>query len=249
MSNYVDHVLALLPFEPAAHARLGGPPCTFVGHPLAEQISELRPNAEEARRRLADPPLLLVLPGSRRSEIRRLLAPFRATVDRVRERLGALDIVLPTVAHLAQEIRDATAGWPVPPRIVVDAADKRAAFRIARAALAASGTVTLELGLAGVPTVAAYRVAGIEALIARRLIRVPSVILVNLVLEENVVPEFLQQACRPDRLAEALLPLLADTPARRRQLAAFARLDDIMQIGRAAPSQKAAETIIALARR
>jgi lipid-A-disaccharide synthase len=132
---------------------------------------------------------------------------------------------------------------------VVDAAEKRAAFRTARVALAASGTVTLELALAGVPTVAAYRVAAIEAAILRRMINVPTVILANLVLDENVVPEFLQDAGTPERLAAALAPLLSDTPERRRQLAAFAKLDAIMQVGAARPSARAAEIVRAMAGR
>ena len=247
MRAYVDHVLALLPFEPAVHAQLGGPPCTFVGHPLAERIGELRPNAEEARRRVAEPPVVLVLPGSRRAEVRRLLGPFRAAIELVGSRLGTLELALPTVAHLADEIKASTADWPLPPRIIVDADEKRAAFRVARAALAASGTVTLELALAGIPTVAAYRVAAIEAAIVRRMVRVSSAILANLVLGENVVPEFFQEACTPERLAEALIPLIGDTPARRRQLDAFARLDTIMEIGTAFPSDRAAELVISLA--
>ena len=116
-------------------------------------------------------------------------------------------------------------------------------------ALAASGTVTLELALAAVPTVAAYRVSAWEAAIARRLIRVPSVILANLVIGENIVPELLQEECTPERLASALLPLLSDTPERKRQLEAFARLDDIMEIASARPSRRAAEIVLAMAQR
>ena len=247
MRGYVDRVLALLPFEPAVHERLGGPPCTYVGHPLAETVQALRPNAVEAQRRAADPPLLLVLPGSRRSEIRRLAAPFGETIERLHASNGPLEIVLPTLPHLALEIEAITASWKVRPRLLVDPAEKQAAFRVARAALAASGTVTLELALARIPTVAAYRTAAIEALILRQLIRVHSVILANLVLGENIVPEFLQEDCTPDRLAAALAPLLHDSPERRRQMDAFARLDTIMQIGVMNPSVKAAEAVIDLA--
>lgn len=248
MRAYVDHVLALLPFEPEAHARLGGPSCSFVGHPLAERIAELRPDGDEAARRNADPPRLLVLPGSRRSELRRLLAPFGAAVDAVRARAGALEVVIPTVPHLERELVEATAGWTTKPAVVADPAAKRAAFRTARAALAASGTVTLELALAGVPTVAAYRVAKLDEIILRRMVTVPSVILANLVLGEKVVPEFLQQDCTADRLAEALFPLLCDSPARRRQVEAFARLDGIMEIGRSFPSERAADIVLSFAR-
>jgi lipid-A-disaccharide synthase len=248
MRAYVDRVLALLPFEPAAHARLGGPPCTYVGHPLIDEIAELRPGAADAARRAATPPVVLMLPGSRRGEIRRLLAVFAETLAKVRARVGPIEVVLPTVGALAEAIRTEVADWPIQPRIVVEPAEKRAAFRIARAALAKSGTVTLELAFAGIPMVAAYRVSAIEAAVARRVLRVPSVILVNLVLGENVVPELLQEGCTPARLADALVPLLEDGPARRAQLDAFARLDAIMKIGEARPAESAATLVLDLAR-
>ena len=135
------------------------------------------------------------------------------------------------------------------PRIVVETAEKQAAFRIARAALAKSGTVTLELALAGVPTVGAYRVSWLEAVVGRRLIKVSSVILANLVLGENVVPEFIQEACTAENLAAALVPLFGDTPERRRQVEAFSRLDAIMEIGSQAPAARAAEIVLDAARR
>ena len=249
MRRYIDHVLALLPFEPDVHAKLGGPPCSYVGHPLIEQVTELRPNTDEARRRFAEPPVLLVLPGSRRGEIKRLLEPFQKTVERLAKQIWPLDIVIPTTPHLADVVTRETAAWPLRPRIVVKRQERHAAFRIARAALAKSGTVTLELAVAGVPMVTAYRVSGIEAMIARRVIRVPSVILANLVLGENVVPEFIQEDCTPEKLVDALAPLLSKTPERQRQVAAFARLDGIMQIGKVAPASRAAEIVLAAARR
>lgn len=250
MRGYIDCVLAILPFEPAVHVRLGGPPCIYVGHPLIEQLSVLRPNAEEAKRRRADPPLVLVLPGSRSSEIRRLLAIFGAAAARLAGRCGPLELVLPTVPHLLETVRAGVSDWPVKPRIVVEVAEKWAAFRGARMALAASGTVTLELALAGVPTVAAYRVTLLEEMVARFIrlgSRLPSVILANLVIGENVVPEFLQRDCTPHALAAALAPLIADTPERARQSAAFARLDDIMAVAEA-PSDKAAAIVLDVAR-
>jgi lipid-A-disaccharide synthase len=247
MRGYVDHVLALLPFEPKAHDALGGPQCTFVGHPLGESIDSLRPNAQEARRRLADPPLVLMLPGSRRSEIARMLPIFAKATDLLVQRQGPIELVLPTVPHFADSITAAASTWGVQARIVVDPEGKLAAFRTARAALAKSGTVTLELALAHVPMVAAYKLSEFEAVLARRLINVPSVILANLALGENVVPEFLQRDCTPDALANALAPLLADTPERRRQIDAFTRLDAIMRIGEAKPSQEAARVVIDLA--
>jgi lipid-A-disaccharide synthase len=244
MRAYVDHVLALLPFEPAAHAKLGGPPCDFVGHPLASEVERLRPSARDAERRAATPPLVLVLPGSRTGEIRRHLSVFGEAMALLTQRCGPIEAVLPTTLHLEKRVRSATADWPVPPRVVVEAEDKWAAFRQARAALAASGTVTLELALAGVPTVVAYRVPLVEEAIARLLIKVPSIVLANLVLGENVMPELLQRQVAPEPLVAALAPLFADTPERRRQLDAFARLDQVMKIGAANPSEAAAQIVL-----
>ncbi|HZL30037.1 MAG TPA: lipid-A-disaccharide synthase [Pseudolabrys sp.] len=248
MRAYVDRVLALLPFEPAAMQRLHGPPTDFVGHPLGECVDELRPNADEAVRRMSDPPLLLVLPGSRSSEIRRMAPVFGVALTQVAEKAGPIDVVVPAVPRLLGAVEAAVRSWPVSRkltvRIVTDAGEKNAAFRRARAALTKSGTATLELALAGVPMVAAYKVPLPEELVARLLIRTPSFILANLALGENVVPEFLQHFCTPQALADALLPLLTDTPARRRQIEAFARLDRLMDIGGPPPSDRAAALVL-----
>ncbi|MES1155439.1 MAG: lipid-A-disaccharide synthase [Pseudorhodoplanes sp.] len=249
MRRYIDHVLALLPFEPEIHRKLGGPPCTYVGHPLVEQVGELRPNADEERRRNASPPLLLVLPGSRKSEIKRLAEPFQRAVERIAKQVWPIDIVIPTTSHLSDSVIRETANWPLRPQIVVKREDRRSAFRRARVALAKSGTVTLELAISGVPMVTAYKASRLEAVMARRLITAPSAILANLVLGENVVPEFIQETCTPQKLADALLPLFSDSPERRRQVEAFGRLDAVMEIGKAEPARHAAEIVLAEAAR
>ncbi|WP_460450970.1 lipid-A-disaccharide synthase [Alsobacter sp. SYSU BS001988] len=244
MRAYVDHVLALLPFEPEAHRRLGGPDCTYVGHPLIERLDELRPTPAEAARRAQSPPILLVLPGSRRSEIARLLEPFGEALALLAQRGLAFEAVLPAVSHLADSIRAAVAAWPLQPRIVLGERAKYEAFRTARAALAASGTVTLELALSGVPMVVAYRVSRLEEQL-KHLIKAPSIVLPNLILEDNAVPELLQRDSAPDRLAEALAPLLGETDARRAQQAAFGRLDGLMTLPDGdAPSRRAAQVIL-----
>jgi lipid-A-disaccharide synthase len=246
MLGYVDHVLALLPFEPEAYQRLHGPPCSYVGHPLLEQIELLRPDADEQRRRDGQPPVLLVLPGSRRGELSHHMVVFGET-------LGLLDLpfepVLPTMPHLQDVVREGVKNWPVQPRIIVGEQEKKAAFRSAHAALVKSGTVTLELALADVPMVAAYRVGAIEAVILRRAIQGSSVILANLVIGENVVPEFLQEDCTPAKLSAALRDILSHSPLRRRQTEAFAKIDAIMSTGGQPPSARAADIVLAAMRK
>jgi lipid-A-disaccharide synthase len=242
MRSYVDHVLALLPFEPDAHRRLSGPPTTYVGHPLIERLDDLRPAAGE-RPRLSDGPVrLLVLPGSRRSEVSRLMEPFGQALSVLNTTGIALEVTIPAVERLAGEIAERGKSWTVPVSIVRGEEAKWAAFRSAQVALAASGTVTLELALSGIPMVVAYKVTPLEWFL-RFLVTVPSVVLANLVLRDNIVPEFLQEACTGERLANALLPLMRDTPARSRQVAAFARLDELMTIGDETPSGRAARII------
>jgi lipid-A-disaccharide synthase len=249
MRAYVDHVLALLPFEPEEYRRLNGPPCSYVGHPLIEQIGLLRPGLEEQKRRDQAPPVVLVLPGSRRSEIRHHMAIFGETLGRLQAEGVAFELILPTMPHLQETVAEGLKSWKVAPRVAIGEQEKRAAFRIARAALAKSGTVTLELAIAGVPMVTAYRGGAVEAWIVRRAIKVNSVILANLVVGENVVPEFLQQDCTPEKLSPALRDVLDDTPLRRRQVEAFATIDKIMSTGNQPPSVRAADIVLATMRK
>jgi len=249
MLTYVDHVLAVLPFEPEAYRRLRGPPCSYVGHPLTEQLASLRPGPEERQRRDAPPPVLLVLPGSRRSEIRHHMAVFGQALARLRDEGVAFELVLPTMPHLQGAVAEALKAWPVQPRVVIGEKEKREVFRIAHAALAKSGTVTLELALSGVPMVTAYRTSAVEAMVFRRVLNVSSVILANLVIGENVIPEFLQEDCTPEKLAQALREVLGDSALRRQQIEAFAKIDQIMSTGNAPPSARAADIVLATMRK
>ena len=244
MRAYVDCVLGLLPFEPEAYVRLEGPPCVYVGHPLIERLGELRPNEDEARRRTAEPPIVAVLPGSRRSEIRRLMDDFGGALNALREAVGPFTPILPTLPHIEDEVRARAALWPLTPRIVLGEAQKYEAFRTARAALAASGTVTLELALAGVPTVGAYKVSLIEEQL-KHLIKVPSILLPNLVLGDRSVPEKLQKDCNPEALAAALTAIVRDGPERQAQIDSLARLDGLMRLDDGgAPSAHAARAVM-----
>ncbi|MGH6815394.1 MAG: lipid-A-disaccharide synthase [Hyphomicrobiaceae bacterium] len=247
MTRYIDHVLALLPFEPAEYTRLGGPPCTYVGHPLIERFAwftALDPAPLAARLALRPGrPVVVVLPGSRSSEVTRLMAPFGAALDLLRARGHDVEAIVPAVAHVRPLIERALVSWRVRPYIVTDEDDKFRAFKLARAALAASGTVTLELALLGTPMVVAYRVDAIAAPF-RFLIKVPSIVLANLVLGETVFPECVQEACEPVRLADALTLLLGNTPERARQLAACARIPGRLRLPAGTPSDAAADIVL-----
>ena len=247
MRRYVDHLLALLPFEPAAHARLGGPATTYVGHPLIERLDWLEGlDAEELEQRLGLQPgraVLVVLPGSRSSEVSRLLVPFGETVSLLRERGHELEVVIPVVSSVRSLVEEAVAGWPLKPHLVSGDEDKFKAFKLARAALAASGTVTLELALAGTPMVVGYKVDAVAANL-RFLVKVPSVVLANLVLDETVFPEFIQEACEPTILAGAVEALFNDTAERKAQLEALGRIAGKMQIDGPSPSEAAADVVV-----
>lgn len=247
MRPHVDHLMAILPFEPEVHRRLGGPPTTFVGHPVSERLPVLRGERRDGRA-ASGRPVLLVLPGSRASEIRRLMDRFGQAVGLVASARPGIEIILPAVPALADEIRARAAEWPVAPHIVVGEEEKLAAFRRADAALAASGTVTLELALAGVPMVVAYRVDPFLRIL-KPLLMARSVVLANLISGENAIPEFLDSRATPPNLAAALLPLLSDTPERQRQLASFAELERRMDLGGAVPSDRAAAIVVDAMRR
>jgi len=249
MKAYVDHVLALLPFEPEAYKRLDGPPCTYVGHPLIERLAELRPNREEQAARDGERPLILVLPGSRSGEVARLTDIFGATLQRLATAIGPLDTVLPTVPRHAAHLTEATASWPHKPRIVSDEAEKFAAFRRARGALAASGTVTLELALSQIPMIGAYRFPAWEAFLARRLVKAPFFLLPNLIVGRRAVPELFQEEVTPENLAAILTPLLGETPERAGQMQAFDEIDRRMQVVGETPSQRAARIVLETIRR
>nr|WP_321456925.1 lipid-A-disaccharide synthase [uncultured Cohaesibacter sp.] len=241
MARYVDHVLALLPFEVAAHKELSGPPCSYVGHPLIERLDVLRP-AEGERGSISEP-VLLVLPGSRRSEVSRLLVEFGTVVSIAKERHPNLRVILPAVSHLRGLIDEGLKSWAFQPEVVEGEDAKFAAFRKAHAALAASGTVTLELGLAGIPMVVAYKVDWITRQF-KWLLTAHSIVLTNLVLGHNAIPEFLDDAANADTLSEHLMPLLEDSPERAAQESALRELDEKMTLPDETPSQRVARIVL-----
>jgi lipid-A-disaccharide synthase len=248
MRHYVDHVLALLPFEPEAHRQLRGPPCTYVGHPLIERLHWIAAlDTAPLAKRLALPPgtaLLVVLPGSRPSEVKRLMQPFGDTLSRVIERGRKFEVAIPVVESVRGLVEQNLPAWPKQPVLLEGEEDKFRAFKLARAALAASGTVTLELAAAGTPMVVAYKVDAVMAPMLRRMIKAHSIVLANLVLGENAFPELIQERCTGVKLADALAPILDESPARAKQLAALARIPERLRLPRGTPSEAAADIVL-----
>ena len=238
MARVIDHVLALLPFEPP-YMTAAGMTCDFVGHPVVAE-----PLATEAERHLMDGtrPLLVALPGSRRGEVTRLAPVIGETLRRIVKIFPSLRVALPTVPHIAGLVRDLTRDWPVPPQIIEDPALKRAAFAAADVALAASGTVSLELAAAHLPMVIAYRMHPVTFWLTKRALKIDTVTLVNLVSETRTVPEFVGPRCTPDLIAPAVLALLQN---RHAQDAAMTLTMQRLGQGGAPPGLRAARSVLA----
>jgi lipid-A-disaccharide synthase len=185
------------------------------------------------------------MPGSRKGELQRMLGIFERAAALIAQGNPAVEFVMPAVSAHAEHLARQVATWPVPVRVVSEQTERDSAFRSARAALVKSGTGTLELAVAGIPMVATYWIGAIEGLLAYPFINVSSIILANLVLGENVIPQLVQYNGTPAKLAAATLDIIRDGPARERQLEAFKRLDDVMEIGRARPSERAADIVLA----
>ncbi len=230
MRPYVDHVLAVLPFEPEAMRSLGGPPTTYVGHRLvADADVQAVRDAQKARPAAAGrrPATCLLLPGSRGSEIDKLLPVFGEAMQELRRRHPDMRFVLPTVPRQEARVRAIVATWPEQPDIRVGMAGKWSAFAEADAAIAASGTVILELGLCRIPTVSTYKVDFLIRLMHNR-IRTWSGALPNLIADYPFIPEYLNEAIRPGSLIRWVERLIADTPERAAMLAGFDTVEQVM---------------------
>jgi lipid-A-disaccharide synthase len=249
VARWYDHLMTLLPFEPAYFTALGLA-CSYVGHPVLESGADRGDGAAFRRRHgiAADAQVLCLLPGSRRGEVNRLLPIYRRTVIALRQRHPRLTIVLPTIELVADAVGAATRAWPVPVTIVHGLAEKYAAFAASDLALAASGTVALELAMAGLPAVIAYKMNPITGFLARRIVKTRFVNLVNVILDRLVVPELLLEECTADRLSSALDALLDDAAARAVQVAGYR--ESLARLGRGgtAPSLRAADTVLAIMR-
>lgn len=245
MARWVDHVLALLPFEPP-YMQAAGMGCDFVGHPVVAepQADDAAAQAFRKAHGIGDAPLLLVLPGSRRGEVSRLAERFGEVIAHAKREKPDLQVVLPMAQGVEDMVREVTAKWSVAP-ILIPAAqqdDKRAAFKAADVALAASGTVSLELAAAHTPMVIAYDMNWLSRFLIGRMLQIDTVTLVNLVSETRAIPEFLGKDCTPDRITPALLAVL-DAPEAQNE--AMRVTMERLGKGGEAPGLRAARSVLA----
>ncbi|MEE9194430.1 MAG: lipid-A-disaccharide synthase [Alphaproteobacteria bacterium] len=250
IARYLDHLLVLLPFEPP-YFEPHGLAVTFVGHPAVEAACGGRePTRFRRDHGIPDEaPLVCVLPGSRAGEVRRLEPAFAGALGLLAARFPGLRAVVPTVPTVAGLVEAAVERWPVPATVLREAAAKYEAFAAADAALAASGTVAVELAVAGVPAVIAYKVAPLTAFIGRRVAKVAHVSIPNILLGREAQPELLQEHCTAEKLAGALGRLLSDPAARDAQIEACHEATRMLDPGGEGPSQRAARAVLDLIQR
>jgi lipid-A-disaccharide synthase len=251
IARLLDRLLCLLPFEPEIF-RAAGLDARFVGHPVLEAGAGEGDAARFAARHGVAPgeTPLIVMPGSRAGEIRRLLPAFGAAVAEVAASRPGIRPVIPLAPAVAGQVAEAVRGWPGRPILLPDAADKPDAYAAARAAggagLIKSGTSSLEVAAGGVPMLVAYRLNPITAAIGRRIARVRFASLVNILADEAVIPEFLQERCTPGLLAAGLATLLSDPAARDAQTSRFAALLSALRPPEGTPSEAAAAAVLDL---
>ncbi len=248
MKDYLDHILCLLPFEPAFYEPYGLP-ATFVGHPALERAAAIK-GGDELRERLdipAEAKVLCVLPGSRRVEVTHLLPAFKGAVARIAAAVPGLVSVIPTVRNVERLVMAGAKDWPTPLHVLATPEERFATFDTADAALAASGTVTTELAIARVPMVVAYKVGAVTAAIWRRLVNVAHITIANLVIGRRAIPEFIQEQATPEALASAVIPLLVDERAAEAQKAALSEAVGKLGSPGIGPSRRAAEAVLKVA--
>ena len=229
MTCYIDEVLAVLPFEPRVFSELKGPKCTFVGHPAIDRAKRHQMSAEKFREKYkleADKPVLVLLPGSRRSEIKRHVAIFAQAIAMFSKNVGGVQVIMPIIPHMhqaiAQQLESLGPDLGFDLQVIENEEDKWGAFRAADLALAASGTVTLELTATQTPMVVGYRLDAIAKLL-KWILKIHSIVLPNLINGENTVPEFIAGACNPEALCQALTELYQSPKIRQQQIEYLAK--------------------------
>ncbi|HEX2116780.1 MAG TPA: lipid-A-disaccharide synthase [Alphaproteobacteria bacterium] len=244
----IDRLMLLLPFEQEFFDR-AGVPSIYVGHPVLEEAEAPRQQAFRERHGIApDAPFVVVLPGSRRGLVGRMLPVYGEAMRALHARHPGLRIVVPVVSGTTALVEAAVRDWPAAPIIVADLTEKRAALAEADAALTTSGTATLELAVAGLPMVVTYKISALSAWLARRLIQVPNVAMPNLIAGRRIVPELLQGNCTPETIVAALDALLRSSDARAAQKAALAEVCNKLGRDGPRPSERAAAVVLSMVR-
>jgi len=247
MARWYDHLLTLLPFEPAYFERVGLP-TSHVGHPVLESGAE---RGDAARFRAehaigADELVISALPGSRGGEVRRLLPIFGAALAKLEAAIGPFRVAVPTVETVADLVTEGAHGWPGAPIVLRGSQAKYDAFAASRAALAASGTVALELAVAGLPMAVAYRLNPLTEALLDRVLKVRQVNLVNLMLGRQLVPEYLRGDCTPEKLAGGLAELIRDERVRSAHREGYDEAVRRLRADGASPSRNAADRILGI---
>lgn len=247
LGGRVDHLMALLPFEVPFFAE-HGLPTTYAGHPAIESaLAGDGKSFRQAHGVAETATVLCVIPGSRNSEVRRMLPVFAGAVKRLSERYPDLQIVIPVAPNVAETVQAGTQDWPLPVLHVTDPAERFHAFAASDVAMAKSGTVTLELGLARVPMAVAYRVSALTAFIVRRMpIAVKYASLVNLLTDRQVVPELIQEECTAEAVADSVGHLLGSAGARAAQQDGFDEVLHVLGDADPPPSRRAAKVVLDL---
>lgn len=248
IAKLYDHLLAILPFEPPYFEAVGLP-CTFVGHTVMEQGAD-KGDVERFYIDMQIPrnmKVITVLPGSRRSEIKRLAPIFAETLKQLQPMTEGFKVIVPTIPQVLDFLGPYLKDWPIKPLVLLGDQQKYDAFAASHVALAASGTVALELALAGTPHIIAYKLNPLTVLLYRWFIKVKFANLTNLLLNRPVVPEFLQEFCTPEAMSKKLFELWSDDSARKEQRKAFAEIKTMLVNGDVPPSEKAARVVCEVA--
>ena len=249
IAQFLDHLLVLLPFEPPYFIK-EGLGTTFTGHPIVESGAD-KGDAARFRARygmVEDIPLLSVLPGSRMSEVTKLMPIFKETVAKLRPRYPNMRCVIPVTSNVAEFLETQIRDWPVPVTIITGDEDKYDAFAASRAALCCSGTVAVELAMAKLPAVTAYKISETTHFLYRNLIKAKYANIVNIMHDRMVVPELIQHDCTPEKLASAIDKLFTSDISRNDQIKHLGEVAGWLGAGQFVPSERAAETVLMLAR-
>jgi lipid-A-disaccharide synthase len=244
MNRYIDHVLSILPFEKEMYNKLNGPKCTYVGHPLIEDFPQL----DMAQRSVnvnnfpRDNIKIIMMPGSRISEVKKLLRPFGDSLIHLSKLYPKIEIVIPTLDNLKDYVKENTKNWILKPHIITDNKQKKQEMLNASAAIVCSGTATLEVSLARVPMVVAYKTQWLISFV-RFFIPIKSIVLANIIHGELPIKELFQIKCTGKRIANEIMPLLEETHERVKQLRALDDIADKMYTKTNNPSRKAAKII------